>query len=403
MDKRHSSPSLQPLPPPPTRHNPPRACSPASRCCGGRRCATAAAPAPAAWRSRPASSTFRWRRCPATRPRASRRSSPSGSGEGARCAVCPPPLPAPHLAIKCTSGSLHPAGNSVQSRCGSQQPTWATPHPRCNQHACVNPPVLPPPITPFSRRRWEWEELEPYVQDLRGPGQTAEALLLKYTRASQQVRAQRSAACMPHPEGGRRCCRCYVRGCCWPLLWLNVLTWFASPSPLPAAPHRPRHLFYAVTLAWQRGAAPVLRLQVEAMALLCRQGTSCIAQAPPHSCWASSLELSHRQLLWQCLMLTSKSKEEEKRWREEQVWRSVGEGGCGQAWQAGPGGWMGRATRPCRKRCKGTAVRRQCSVRPAAFCRARPALGVTGPQRRKSCGVTGPAAHPAGLPRRRPC
>lgn len=34
--------------------------------------------------------------------------------------------------------------------------------------------------------RWEWEDLEPYVQDLRGPGQTAEALLLKYTRASQQ-------------------------------------------------------------------------------------------------------------------------------------------------------------------------------------------------------------------------
>ena len=35
------------------------------------------------------------------------------------------------------------------------------------------------------KRRWEWEDLEPYVQDLRGPGQTAEALLLKYTRASQ--------------------------------------------------------------------------------------------------------------------------------------------------------------------------------------------------------------------------
>lgn len=35
------------------------------------------------------------------------------------------------------------------------------------------------------KRRWEWEDLERYVQDLRGPGQTAEALLLKYTRASQ--------------------------------------------------------------------------------------------------------------------------------------------------------------------------------------------------------------------------
>lgn len=37
----------------------------------------------------------------------------------------------------------------------------------------------------FLLGRWEWEDLEPYVQDLRGPGQTAEALLLKYTRASQ--------------------------------------------------------------------------------------------------------------------------------------------------------------------------------------------------------------------------
>lgn len=37
----------------------------------------------------------------------------------------------------------------------------------------------------FLSGRWEWEDLEPYVQDLRGPGQTAEALLLKYTRASQ--------------------------------------------------------------------------------------------------------------------------------------------------------------------------------------------------------------------------
>ena len=42
---------------------------------------------------------------------------------------------------------------------------------------------------PFASLRlcsWEWEELQPYVQSLRGPGQTAEALLLKYARASQQ-------------------------------------------------------------------------------------------------------------------------------------------------------------------------------------------------------------------------
>ncbi|PSC68596.1 sister chromatid cohesion DCC1 [Micractinium conductrix] len=36
------------------------------------------------------------------------------------------------------------------------------------------------------RQRWEWEDLSPYVQSLRGPGQTAEALLLKYARISQQ-------------------------------------------------------------------------------------------------------------------------------------------------------------------------------------------------------------------------
>eukprot|EP00887_Chlorella_sp_A99_P001625 scaffold8.g1625.t1 len=33
--------------------------------------------------------------------------------------------------------------------------------------------------------RWEWAELEPYVEGLQQPGQTAEALLLKYARASQ--------------------------------------------------------------------------------------------------------------------------------------------------------------------------------------------------------------------------
>jgi sister chromatid cohesion protein DCC1 len=36
------------------------------------------------------------------------------------------------------------------------------------------------------QQRWEWEDLSPYVQTLRGPGQTAEALLLKYARGSQQ-------------------------------------------------------------------------------------------------------------------------------------------------------------------------------------------------------------------------
>ncbi|KAL4439418.1 hypothetical protein ABPG77_008747 [Micractinium sp. CCAP 211/92] len=36
------------------------------------------------------------------------------------------------------------------------------------------------------RARWEWEDLAPYIQSLRGPGQTAEALLLKYARATQQ-------------------------------------------------------------------------------------------------------------------------------------------------------------------------------------------------------------------------
>lgn len=47
-------------------------------------------------------------------------------------------------------------------------------------------PVAPSPaLLLFLFGRWEWEDLEPYVQDLRGPGQTAEALLLKYTRASQ--------------------------------------------------------------------------------------------------------------------------------------------------------------------------------------------------------------------------
>ena len=35
------------------------------------------------------------------------------------------------------------------------------------------------------RPRWEWAALEPYTAGLQGPGQTAEALLLKYARASQ--------------------------------------------------------------------------------------------------------------------------------------------------------------------------------------------------------------------------
>ncbi|BBM99421.1 sister chromatid cohesion protein DCC1 [Marchantia polymorpha subsp. ruderalis] len=38
----------------------------------------------------------------------------------------------------------------------------------------------------FSRRsKWEWEDLEPYLKDLRVPGQSVEAMLLKYTRKSQ--------------------------------------------------------------------------------------------------------------------------------------------------------------------------------------------------------------------------
>lgn len=45
--------------------------------------------------------------------------------------------------------------------------------------------LFPPIRLHYLFCRWEWEELEPYVQDLRGPGQTAEALLLKYTRISQ--------------------------------------------------------------------------------------------------------------------------------------------------------------------------------------------------------------------------
>lgn len=48
-----------------------------------------------------------------------------------------------------------------------------------------HPPTHPRPTGLPLPRSWEWEELEPYVQDLRGPGQTSEALLLKYTRASQ--------------------------------------------------------------------------------------------------------------------------------------------------------------------------------------------------------------------------
>lgn len=35
------------------------------------------------------------------------------------------------------------------------------------------------------RARWEWKDLEPYIRDLRVPGLSAEALLIKYTRRSQ--------------------------------------------------------------------------------------------------------------------------------------------------------------------------------------------------------------------------
>ncbi|KAG6549822.1 hypothetical protein Mapa_008803 [Marchantia paleacea] len=38
----------------------------------------------------------------------------------------------------------------------------------------------------FSRRsKWEWEDLEAYLKDLKVPGQSVEAMLLKYTRKSQ--------------------------------------------------------------------------------------------------------------------------------------------------------------------------------------------------------------------------
>ena len=55
----------------------------------------------------------------------------------------------------------------------------ASNHPPCPAPCCCRLPACP-------ACRWEWEELQPYVQSLRGPGQTAEALLLKYARASQQ-------------------------------------------------------------------------------------------------------------------------------------------------------------------------------------------------------------------------
>ncbi|KAH7293250.1 hypothetical protein KP509_28G017500 [Ceratopteris richardii] len=35
------------------------------------------------------------------------------------------------------------------------------------------------------RPRWEWEDLEPYISDLRAPGKSVDALLLKYTRRTQ--------------------------------------------------------------------------------------------------------------------------------------------------------------------------------------------------------------------------
>ncbi|XP_022897244.1 sister chromatid cohesion protein DCC1-like [Olea europaea var. sylvestris] len=35
------------------------------------------------------------------------------------------------------------------------------------------------------RQKWEWKDLQPYVRDLRVPGLSAEAILLKYTRRTQ--------------------------------------------------------------------------------------------------------------------------------------------------------------------------------------------------------------------------
>ncbi|DBA72212.1 TPA: hypothetical protein ACH3X2_010607 [Trebouxia sp. C0005] len=36
------------------------------------------------------------------------------------------------------------------------------------------------------RAQWSWRDLQPYVEDLQGPGRSAEALLLKYARRVQQ-------------------------------------------------------------------------------------------------------------------------------------------------------------------------------------------------------------------------
>ena len=55
-----------------------------------------------------------------------------------------------------------------------QRGLWLAPH--TQPHDQQNTPALP---------QVGVEDLERYVQDLRGPGQTAEALLLKFTRASQ--------------------------------------------------------------------------------------------------------------------------------------------------------------------------------------------------------------------------
>ncbi|KAL0050702.1 hypothetical protein WJX82_005403 [Trebouxia sp. C0006] len=38
----------------------------------------------------------------------------------------------------------------------------------------------------LERAQWSWQDLQPYVEDLQGPGRSAEALLLKYARRVQQ-------------------------------------------------------------------------------------------------------------------------------------------------------------------------------------------------------------------------
>lgn len=157
---QRSTPLMPPAPHPhitPPHTHPCRAWCRTWTCCGERRCSTAAAPAPRACSSRGASSISRWPACHVTRPRASPRCLPSGSG-----------APGGGGGQRAGGGRMRERGRASSVGCG-----WH----RTPSHT-INKTLL-------HCRRWEWEDLERYVQDLRGPGQTAEALLLKFTRASQ--------------------------------------------------------------------------------------------------------------------------------------------------------------------------------------------------------------------------